>query len=175
MLKLADFGLHELRASAEPDPGSHDKNKDKNKLWWPPELLRDTDKAFPKGTQKGDVYAFGIILYEIYGRNGPYGEELSQTTPLDIIKKVALLDTPPKRPDIQLMRESADHLDTVIPDYIITLMQECWSEDPNLRPDFVVIRNRLKPMRLGMKNNIMDQGCISLHCYMNVFEDDRRV
>ena len=28
----------------------------------------------PRGSQKGDVYAFGIVLYEIQGRRGPYGD-----------------------------------------------------------------------------------------------------
>ncbi len=42
-------------------------------LWTAPELLRDV-AAPPCGTQKADVYSFAIILYEIHGREGPYGD-----------------------------------------------------------------------------------------------------
>ena len=42
-------------------------------LWTSPELLRD--KLAPRrGTQEADIYSFAIILYEIHGRNGPFGD-----------------------------------------------------------------------------------------------------
>lgn len=41
-------------------------------LWKAPELLRDPNNS-PCGSQKADVYAFAIILYEIIGRRGPFG------------------------------------------------------------------------------------------------------
>ena len=42
-------------------------------LWTAPELLRDPNPPL-RGTQKGDVYAFGIILYELLNRSAPYGD-----------------------------------------------------------------------------------------------------
>lgn len=42
-----------------------------DQLWRSPELLRDSPVI---GTVKGDVYAFGIILHEILGMMGPWGD-----------------------------------------------------------------------------------------------------
>lgn len=40
-------------------------------LWTAPELLRDED-LLARGTQKGDVYSFAIIMQEIIVRGHPY-------------------------------------------------------------------------------------------------------
>lgn len=49
-----------------------DEMEFKRSLWRSPELLRITNPP-ARGTQKGDVYSFGIVLFEIIGRNGPWG------------------------------------------------------------------------------------------------------
>lgn len=40
-------------------------------FWTAPELLRDPENS-RKGTYKGDVYSFSIILQEVVVRGGPY-------------------------------------------------------------------------------------------------------
>ena len=154
----------------------------------------------PRGTQKGDVYAFGIILYEIFGRtvdpvNGPYGETIYSHS--EIVRLVAaggisdqtdgcytthgsavnasspfiFSSTAAKKP---LMRPDIDYLldtdfDYKCPRYVIDVIEECWSELPEHRPDFAQIRNRLKQMR--PKSNLMENLIEMLEKYSNSLEE----
>lgn len=43
-----------------------------------------------------------------------------------------------------------DVTDIKCEDFVVKCMQECWQEDPDLRPDFKYTRIRLKSMQKGM-------------------------
>ncbi|MED6253188.1 Nitrogen permease regulator 2, partial [Ataeniobius toweri] len=77
VLKITDYGLASFRSSCENDD-SHSLYA--KKLWTAPELLI-YDRHPPQGTQKGDVYSFGIILQEIALRNGPFYVEGMDLSP----------------------------------------------------------------------------------------------
>lgn len=52
----------------------------------------------------------------------------------------------PFRPDLDLLRVS----EVGCPDYVASCIEECWSEVPEMRPEFSVIRAKLKKMKDGM-------------------------
>lgn len=64
-----------------------------------PELIRATRICEPtaRNWQKGDVYSFAIVLYELQGRHGPFG--ITNLTPPEILKRIIARepDTPPYR------------------------------------------------------------------------------
>lgn len=55
-------------------------------LYRAPELLRAGPPSLVPGTQKGDSYSFGIVLYEIHTRRGPFGE--TGFTPMECLRRV---------------------------------------------------------------------------------------
>ncbi|XP_022236427.1 atrial natriuretic peptide receptor 2-like, partial [Limulus polyphemus] len=69
VLKVTDFGLPSFRE--EENYSEYDFRDQKKLLWKAPELLKLTHCP-PNGTQKGDVYSFGIILQEIVLREDPF-------------------------------------------------------------------------------------------------------
>ncbi|XP_036326361.1 receptor-type guanylate cyclase Gyc76C-like [Rhagoletis pomonella] len=163
MLQVADFGLHELRNCAESESiGEHQHYR--NQFWKAPELLRNSHIY---GTQKGDVYAFAIIMYEIVSRKGPFGQVAYEPKEIvDRVKELPLAGSIPFRPELECIREHE-----LCPDYVLDCIKDCWSEDPEIRPDFPTIRNRLKKMRGGKTKNIMDQMMEMMEKYANNLED----
>lgn len=143
--QLTDFGLHEFKGGEE-----HPNRKEielKRSLYKAPEILRHPN-PLTRGSQKGDVYAFGMVLYEIISRKGPWGE--LNITHDEIIQRVKGFDTfrhVPFRPSI---------LNLDIPDYVKLCLRSCWEEDPDIRPDIRLVRMRLKEMQAGLKPNIFD-------------------
>ncbi|XP_078611420.1 receptor-type guanylate cyclase Gyc76C-like [Branchiostoma floridae x Branchiostoma japonicum] len=156
VVKVTDFGLQEFKAGSKDEAGEHAYYR--NLLWKAPELLRGRSIQ-AGGTPKGDVYAFGIILYEIEGREGPYGT--CAEDPKEIVEKV--------RAGTDLFRPDTQHLDCE--KFVIDVMHTCWAELPESRPEFKAIRNLLKPMKRGMKSNIFDNMMNIMEKYANNLEE----
>ncbi|KAI8435593.1 hypothetical protein MSG28_003869 [Choristoneura fumiferana] len=138
VLQIADCGLHNLKYGCTDAEDA--LRMERRMLWRAPELLRDPN-ALSRGSQKGDVYSFGIILYEILGRHGPWGD--TNLTNAEIIGRVrqpigGVLFRPPlsglaARPSV------------------LAVLNACWSERPDRRPDLRLVRLRLKDMHAGIR------------------------
>ncbi|GAB0097290.1 Guanylate cyclase [Sergentomyia squamirostris] len=141
--QITDFGLHEFKSGQEET--NRESLEVARNLCRAPELLRHPNPP-SRGTQKGDVYSFGILLYEIIGRNGPWGE-IHLTKP-EIVEKVRSPSAGSYfRPPVRFLE---------IPDYVKQCLRSCWDEDPELRPDLRLVRVKLKEMQAGLKPNIFD-------------------
>ncbi|XP_059168418.1 guanylate cyclase 32E-like [Physella acuta] len=159
VVKISDFGLNKFKAKQElPYHGEHANYK--RFLWTAPELLR-MEKPPLGGTQKGDVYSFGIVLYEILNRNGCYGD--CHLTPKEIVERIkeGPADGIPFRPSISELNCESD---------VLLTLTQCWDENPEVRPDFKTCRKALKSMQKGMKSNIFDNMMLLMEKYANNLE-----
>uniref|UniRef100_A0A8C1JSQ5 Guanylate cyclase n=1 Tax=Cyprinus carpio TaxID=7962 RepID=A0A8C1JSQ5_CYPCA len=152
VLKITDYGLESFRKETNLEDVHALYAR---KLWTAPELLR-ADNPPACGTQKGDVYSFGIILQELALLKGVFYLEGPCLSPKVIIERVAEGRWPYLRPLLCPQSHS---------DELGQLMQRCWSEDINERPDF----NQIKV--LGYGSNILDNLLSRMEQYANNLEE----
>lgn len=114
-IKLCDFGLVGNKVTTAGTPN-----------YMAPELLNN--KPFSK---KADVYAFGLVMWEMFMRQIPF----DGWTATDI--KAAIIGG--ERPD-RLTSYDA-------PELIRDLVTACWAQDPSERPDFAEMERQLREWR----------------------------
>ncbi|CAD6189202.1 unnamed protein product [Caenorhabditis auriculariae] len=157
-IKLSNFGMEKIR-SDEPSPKPDDM------LWCSPELIRrfcvkhDLSK---EELRRCDVYSLAIVLYEIYGRQGPFGDDMLDSS--EIIEQI-------KYPEGGAITRPDIHLITKSPAVIISTVEKCWNENPMERPSIKKVREWLKPLSKGMKGNIADNIMELLDRYRFNLED----
>jgi serine/threonine protein kinase len=89
--------------------------------WMAPELLNSNTSY----TSKVDVYAYGLVLWEIVSRQVPF----SGLEPAQILVQVFMNDIRPVIPD---------HVNVPLRD----LIKQCWDRNPDVRPTFDEIVDR---------------------------------
>ena len=121
--KIGDFGLSKIIDSLSASLNMVSKSGMKGTpLYMVPEVLNDEVYS-----EKSDVYAFAMIVYEIFSYEKPF-DGLSIN---GIMRKVV---NEGKRPPI-----SDD-----IPEIYKNLIEECWDQNPDVRPTFEEIVESMK-------------------------------
>lgn len=120
-VKITDFGLSRLRVNSYVNTGPGGTPE-----WMAPELLRQDPF-----NEKSDVFSFGVILWELVMCEKPWRDD----HPMQIVYKVGSrgqkLPTPPPESCEPELRE---------------MIVECFADDPERRPNFGSIVERLEIM-----------------------------
>ncbi|XP_059431970.1 uncharacterized protein LOC132165430 [Corylus avellana] len=125
--KVGDFGLSRIKRNTLVSGGVRGTLP-----WMAPELLNGSSSRV---SEKVDVFSFGISMWEILTGEEPY-ENMHCGAIIGGIVKNNL------RPSIP------EHCD---PGWR-NLMEHCWSPDPDNRPSFTEIANRLRSMSIALQS-----------------------
>lgn len=86
--------------------------------------------VYQQYSQKTDVWAFGVLLYEIITREQPYAQLAPTQAAAQVIARAIKLTLPPNTNPV-----------------IVKLMDECMQYDANDRPNFEQISQKLQHLR----------------------------
>ncbi|XP_036439440.1 atrial natriuretic peptide receptor 1 isoform X2 [Colossoma macropomum] len=158
VLKITDYGLSSFKTETDPEDAHSYYAR---KLWMAPELLRMGSPP-ACGTQKGDIYSFGIILQEVALRRGVFYVEGDALSPKEIVDRVALGEWPYLRPSVNSQAHSEE---------LGLLMQRCWAEEPMERPEFSHIKVLLRKQNREVSRDILDNLLSRMEQYANNLEE----
>ncbi|PRP79711.1 LRR receptor-like serine/threonine-protein kinase GSO1-like [Planoprotostelium fungivorum] len=113
--KVSDFGMSRVTESAENEGAQTAANIGPIK-WMSPEALRERNYS-----QKSDVWSFGVVIWEIIEESDPFPGINPIEVAIQIVSHGERLHIPNTDPQLQ------------------TLMNMCWAELPQDRPNFAQI------------------------------------
>uniref|UniRef100_A0A1I7ZUM5 Tyrosine-protein kinase n=1 Tax=Steinernema glaseri TaxID=37863 RepID=A0A1I7ZUM5_9BILA len=117
VVKISDFGLSTIGDATIDDPTTKMAIR-----WLAPEVLRDF--VF---SHKSDVWAFGVLLYEIFSDGAEPYAGFSNQEVRDNVTFMYRMEVPPATPK-----------------HVAELIRDCWRQNPRDRPDFHHVYKRLK-------------------------------
>lgn len=161
VLKITDYGLHKFKSNQTEKEDEGEYAQYYRMLWSAPEHLRQG--PYSLGSQKGDVYSFGIILQEIQTRSGPFDLAYYHSEPKEITQRLISQEVPPFRPKLNVVNSSD------LPG-LKALTERCWDEYPEARPDFSEVKKHVRKLSNGRHINIMDNMVNMLEKYANNLE-----
>lgn len=180
VVKLTDYGINSLREKLDEIEEDDDElSWHRKQLYMAPEHLnRKTSTNGFNGSKKGDVFSFGLLLYEIITNNLPFydNEKSDFVMPIkNLISELKLAKLPSEKigPNMSSIEEqinsfrlvrdqiNSDNLDenkSMIPavtvgsniESLVELMKQCWQFDPNKRPSSLVVGTALKRITRGV-------------------------
>ncbi|VDP01281.1 unnamed protein product [Heligmosomoides polygyrus] len=175
MIKLTDFGIAnslerwEKLGLISTEVIKEGDEEGKSILYQPPEALKNresnrlrrTDQAWVKQAQgkrqMGDIYAFGMVMYEILFRGLPFPSATDIDELVDYVRDGKRM----YRPSIQDKSE-------IHPD-LAALLLDCWNENPEVRPSIRRVRLNTESY-LKVKGSLVDQMMRMMEQYANNLE-----
>jgi len=145
--KIADFGLS--RSLTWKD--NLDGKVVDNPVWLAPEILNREPYS-----EKVDVYAFGVMMWELISGHDFFGN-ISFMSKIEEKIKNGERDT---IPDNQ-----------VIPDYYIALLQMAWSQNPDDRPSFSQCIEKLNAKDIGAGGYVAEPPKFSVPSYSSLLHE----
>lgn len=118
-VKLMDFGFARLEERAMTQGVG-------TKHWMSPEVLKST-----LYTIKADVFSFAMLGYEVACRHVPFEQLDAHSAARETMKG--------NRPDFDDVSED-------VPPDLIKIIQDCWAQDPEARPSFREVRERVEDL-----------------------------
>ncbi|KAF8370540.1 hypothetical protein PRIPAC_76969 [Pristionchus pacificus] len=180
MVKLTDYGVAEPIERWEKNQwitvdelkSDDDKSNAKQKtsvLYGAPEMLkmrennkvRRVDQDWQRQTtmkrQLGDIYGFGMIMYEIIFRSLPFQDSQDITELIDAVKDGSRVIKP------TIQDHKLIHMD------LSALVQDCWNSTPEKRPSLRRIKLNVETY-LKVKGSLVDQMMRMMENYANNLE-----
>ncbi|ULT96110.1 hypothetical protein L5515_011730 [Caenorhabditis briggsae] len=180
MVKLSDYGIanplerweKQGAISINVAKDSDDKSEAAQTtsiLYMAPELLKNRETNKRRGVdqtwvkqsmarrQAGDIYSFGMVMYEILFRSLPFRDNVNVT------ELIAYLADGSKTVTPEIQNQMGLHPD------LNALLRDCWSENPEIRPSIRRVRLNTE-MVLKTKGSLVDQMMKMMEQYANNLE-----